>query len=71
MKTTRPVMFTACALMACVLSHVRTEGQSPARVPAVALAEAGETLSESYRGSQRDNVDYPIQMIAARVRATA
>jgi metallo-beta-lactamase class B len=38
-----------CVLLVAVLLQIGVRGQAPA---------AGETLSESYRGSQRDNVEY-------------
>jgi metallo-beta-lactamase class B len=54
-----------CVLAAAVLLQAGIRGQTrptdataqQAR-PAVASAKTGETLSESYRGSQRDNVEY-------------
>jgi metallo-beta-lactamase class B len=56
--TGRPLMFVIAA-MAIASLHVSLSGRAPARGGAQNPGPApGETLSESYRGSQRDNVEY-------------
>jgi metallo-beta-lactamase class B len=47
-----------CVLLVALLLQIGVRGQAPAVASAQAGPAAGETLSESYRGSQRDNVEY-------------
>jgi hypothetical protein len=53
------VKFAICGLLAIAVSHIGLVGQAPAPDGTQNAGSApGETLSESYRGSQRDNVEY-------------
>ena len=49
--TLRPVLFVVSGALAAALLQVNVSGQTAGPAP-------GEGLSESYRGSQRDNVEY-------------
>ena len=51
----RPVIYLLGGLLTATLSQTGTAAQAGGQKAGPA---PGETLSESYRGSQRDNVEY-------------
>jgi hypothetical protein len=58
MRTTPHAMTLAVAcLLATGLMEVNLGGQAPGRAGASIAASQKEELSETYRGSQRDNVE--------------